>query len=68
MSQAQGSALLIVGTVVALVVAAQLAAGVSAEQRGAQPAAQPQQPRAAKTAAPIDLTGYWVSVVTEDWR
>ena len=23
---------------------------------------------AAKTAAPIDLTGYWVSVVTEDWR
>ena len=20
------------------------------------------------TAAPIDLTGYWVSVVTEDWR
>ena len=23
---------------------------------------------AAKAAAPIDLTGYWVSVVTEDWR
>ena len=23
---------------------------------------------AAKPAAPIDLTGYWVSVVTEDWR
>ncbi|MBI2150911.1 MAG: hypothetical protein HYU27_09965, partial [Acidobacteria bacterium] len=23
---------------------------------------------AARTAAPIDLTGYWVSVVTEDWR
>lgn len=21
-----------------------------------------------KTAAPIDLTGYWVSVITEDWR
>ena len=29
-------------------------------------AAQP--PRPAKAAAPIDLTGYWVSVVTEDWR
>src|SRR5215471_21758337 len=28
-------------------------------QRGAQPA---------KTIAPIDLTGYWVSVVSEDWR
>jgi hypothetical protein len=25
-------------------------------------------PPAAKQAAPIDLTGYWVSVVTEDWR
>ena len=30
--------------------------------RGAQP---PQSPRAA---APVDLTGYWVSVITEDWR
>jgi hypothetical protein len=45
-----------------------LAADVSAGQRGAQPPAQAQQPRTAKTAAPIDLTGYWVSVVTEDWR
>ena len=25
-------------------------------------------PAAARTAAPIDLTGVWVSVVTEDWR
>src|ERR1700746_2384529 len=25
-------------------------------------------PPAAKTIAPIDLTGYWVSIVTEDWR
>jgi len=25
-------------------------------------------PTNAKTAAPIDLTGYWVSVVSEDWR
>jgi hypothetical protein len=25
-------------------------------------------PANAKAAAPIDLTGYWVSVVTEDWR
>jgi hypothetical protein len=23
---------------------------------------------AARTAAPVDLTGYWVSIVTEDWR
>ena len=25
-------------------------------------------PPSAKNAAPIDLTGYWVSVITEDWR
>src|SRR5919108_5538953 len=29
-------------------------------------AGAPQQP--ARAAAPIDLTGYWVSVVSEDWR
>ena len=29
-------------------------------------AAQPPQP--GQAAAPIDLTGYWVSIVTEDWR
>ena len=28
----------------------------------------PAAPRTAKEAAPIDLTGYWVSIVTEDWR
>jgi hypothetical protein len=27
-----------------------------------------QGPQTARAAAPIDLTGYWVSVVTEDWR
>jgi hypothetical protein len=32
--------------------------------RGAGPAT-PQTPR---SAAPIDLAGYWVSIVTEDWR
>jgi hypothetical protein len=31
-------------------------------QRGAGP------PPTAKAAAPIDITGYWISVVTEDWR
>ncbi len=30
--------------------------------RGGQP------PQTAKAAAPIDLTGYWISLVTEDWR
>jgi hypothetical protein len=27
-----------------------------------------QSPSSPRAAAPIDLTGYWVSVVTEDWR
>lgn len=30
-----------------------------------QPSGPPPSPRAA---APVDLTGYWVSLVTEDWR
>jgi hypothetical protein len=33
--------------------------------RGEQPTGPPPTPRAA---APIDLTGYWVSLVTDDWR
>src|SRR5262245_46832254 len=51
-------------------------------QGGAPPAGQPgapptgapaggrlgAPPRPPRAAAPIDLTGYWVSVVTEDWR
>jgi hypothetical protein len=32
------------------------------------PAGPPAPPRAPKAAAPVDLTGYWVSLVTEDWR
>ena len=31
-------------------------------QRGGGPPAAP------RAAAPIDLTGYWVSIVTQDWR
>jgi hypothetical protein len=27
-----------------------------------------QPPPPAKTAAPIDLTGYWVAIISEDWR
>jgi hypothetical protein len=39
--------------------------------QGQVPVQQGRGPEAARTlrsAAPIDLTGYWVSVVTEDWR
>jgi len=33
-------------------------------QRGAPPA----PPQAPRNAAPIDLTGYWIPLITEDWR
>ena len=46
------------------VIAFGLSARVDA-QRGGGPAPAPRAPRAA---APIDLTGYWVSIVTQDWR
>ncbi len=44
-----------------------LAVMVSAQQRGAGGRGN-QPPPSAQQSAPIDLTGYWVSVVTEDWR
>jgi hypothetical protein len=47
---------------VAIVLA--LAPVMAEAQRGGSPPA-PQPPR---LAAPIDLTGYWVTLVTEDWR
>src|SRR5437667_4337458 len=64
--------LLLVTAVVALAGAGLTRADLSAQggaapQRGAPPAAA-QAPQTPKAAAPIDLTGYWVSVVTEDWR
>jgi hypothetical protein len=34
----------------------------------AQRGGPPQTPKSPKDAAPADFTGYWVSVVTEDWR
>src|SRR6478736_936173 len=33
-----------------------------------QPPPAAQAPRTPRALAPHDLTGYWVSVVTEDWR
>jgi hypothetical protein len=34
----------------------------------AQRGGQAQAPQTPKAAAPIDITGYWISVVTEDWK
>jgi len=35
---------------------------------GFQRGGPPQPPASPRAAAPIDLTGYWVSLITEDWR
>jgi len=32
------------------------------------PGAPPQAPKSPRDSARVDLTGYWVSIVTEDWR
>ena len=40
-------------------------APVTAQRGGGPPPGPPQSPWAS---APIDLTGYWVSIVNEDWR
>ena len=39
---------------------------IAAQGRGGRGPAGP--PPTAKASAPVDLTGYWVSLVTEDWR
>jgi hypothetical protein len=51
--------------IVATMTAAWLAApsAILGQNRGAPPA-----PPTAKASAPIDLTGYWVAFVNEDWR
>ncbi len=52
--------------VAASVLFAAASIGVSAQGRaGGQP---PQPPASPRAAAPIDLTGYWVSIVNEDYR
>jgi hypothetical protein len=43
-------------------VVAALSVNVMAQRGGQQP------PAPARAIAPVDLTGYWVSIVTEDWR
>lgn len=42
--------------------------GLYAQGRGGGRGGRGGAPADAKTAAPIDLSGYWVSIVTEDWR
>jgi hypothetical protein len=39
-----------------------------AGQGGGRGGGRGQAPQTARAAAPFDMTGYWVSIVTEDWR
>jgi len=49
-----------------IVIVAGLAPALAAQRGGG--GRGPGAPPAGRAAAPVDLTGYWVSVVTEDWR
>ena len=53
------------GALVLIVMSATAPDTLAQRGRGAGPG-QPAQP--ARAAAPIDLTGYWVAIVNEDWR
>ena len=51
--------------IAALALLCAMGAAVSAQRGGGAAPAAPQSPQASAT---IDLTGYWVSIVNEDWR
>ena len=48
----------------AVIVTFAASSAVRAQNRGGPPPAPP----TAKASAPVDLTGYWVAIVNEDWR
>ncbi|HYR42026.1 MAG TPA: hypothetical protein VER98_03315 [Terriglobia bacterium] len=45
-----------------------MTSSIYAQGRGGDRGAPLAPPPAAKAAAPFDMTGYWVSIVSEDWR
>ena len=55
-------------TLVAALVAAACLGGTARVDGQGRAAAAPAPVKTPREAAPIDLTGYWVSFVTEDWR
>jgi hypothetical protein len=55
----------VVAAATAVIIAAAIGQPASAQRGGGPPPGPPQSPWAS---APIDLTGYWVSIVNEDWR
>lgn len=61
-------AALLLGLIAAAPVLAQRPAAPSTPSGAARAPAPRAAPADARAMAPLDLTGYWVSVVTEDWR
>jgi len=59
---------LLVLFVIAMVLAAQPQRDNTLELQAQTPRAQASPSKSARAAAPFDLTGYWVSVINEDWR
>src|SRR5690348_4312516 len=55
------------GLVLAATIGFVAAAGAYSQGRGGR-GGPPEPPKTARAAALYDITGYWVSVVTEDWR
>ena len=52
----------------AVITAIAIAVGVSVAVTASQGPTAPAAAQTARATAPLDLTGYWVSVITEDWR
>jgi hypothetical protein len=59
---------LVVAALAAVVVSTGVHATLQGQGRGGAPGGAPAAPQTPRDAAPIDLTGSWVSVVNEDWR
>ena len=71
LSKPEGAALMTrclsaIAGLVAIIVAATVTPGAAQGGRGGGAAQRPRRRRVNR--APVDLTGYWVSVVSEDWR
>jgi len=58
----------ICGVSAAVVLSVAVASAQGARQGGGRGQGAPQPPATARAAAPIDLTGYWVSLISDDWR
>ena len=54
--------------VMTIAVALSLTAAIHAQGRGGRAAGAAQPAATPRAIAPLDVTGYWVSIVSEDWR